>query len=1525
MTRELGSGASRYGPIARSAFARYTLALALALFALVAERASTPGDEPLYALLVGAVAVAIWYGGTGPGLLTIAVAWGLAPLLLYPDTSFSPSNDQDASRWGISLAVALVVVWVSYVMRRGQQRAASAATAAEASTQHMETLQELASGLSAAVTASDVAHELVERVPDLLGAMGGAVALIEGDDVVVVDPRGVFGQTFRPGERLRLSTRAPLTRAAAEGTLQRAHDRAEFEKRFPDGARGAPNAQAAIAVPLRAGGDVVGSMSFRFELPESAREDAESIALIAADLGGQALERARLYDRERTSRRALDRILQVAPRLYFGTADEVSVAICREARTTLGSDMTEIWSVDADWVWLELVCRDPEEVDLPADDRLEIAMLPGLRDAVESLDVEFVPDAEAVLEGDLLQYARRLGIRSWLWAPIVVGGRAERLLFFSWTAVISEPDASMVLLARRFSDQAGLAYEQLERRQAEEAAAQRASETRRLLDVTAALAASSTPAEVTAAVLREGMRSLGAVAGVVVGRVEGSNDLRIIDTLGYKPATLEPWATIPVDVPAPLTDAVRDNRLIAVETVEELERLYPELATSRTEDTGSWLVVPLSAAGSVIGAAGFSFAEQRGFAVGDVEFAEALARQSGQALERALLLASEHAARTQAEELVVLTSALSQAVSPADVARAAGAQISSTLGAGMIGLYLLRNGSSLELVANAGETNVSLAEPLRHLLLQGQSPPAAAARTREPVWLDDGPDWEPYDATPWHEAGLQHAAAMPLEVGGRLVGVLFVGFDAGRAIDEEARRTIESVARQMAQPLERTWLLDREQAARVAAEAASARTRRLQSITQALAAASTRHEVAAIVVDEAMAAVSGDAAAVVALDRDREAPNVLAERGLADTVLAHELTGSLIGLSLPGGLLVIDDSSVQPEAEAARPALAAQGFKSAVCVPLAIGSRMLSALVLCFRSRQRISSDDSELLQTLGRIGAQALDRSRLFDEEQRLRLRSERVQRLTATLSGAVTQQDVAGAVLDTIAQATGADACSLSIVVEERHQQKKLAWRGYEDTLQDPWLEVPLDARTPGNRAIETRELVFYETLAELGNDYPSIVDDMRLTGHESFLFVPLVLGRSTNGLIVTSWGEHVTLTEEERSLIATLASLAAQALDRARHFEFERTIAETLQRSVLPVSLPHVEGVQLAARYLPGTEEVDVGGDWFDAIQLRSGRLGLAVGDVVGKGVQSAATMAQLRNALRAFALDQMKPSSTIARLNRLTEQITEAAFATLLYAVLDPVRGVLRFSSAGHPPPLVVYPSGRAELLEGGRSLPLGIAPDTRYRQQTVELPVGSTLLAYTDGLVERRGEPIDHGLDRLLRAAVAGPGEPERLVEPVLEQLVGRSERRDDIAILAVRLLAVAPQPLELLLSNDPRSLDLVRDSLRVWLQGAPVSQLEAHEVVLAAWEACANAVEHPSPRNNGILQFKAELSDSSLEISIRDPGKWSPETERGDRGLGLPLMRSLMSAVDIEVHDGGTHVRLRKRLEAGTEMPAERV
>ena len=1168
---ESAENGSAYRPVSRAFLVRYA-------FAVVAVSASLatmgvfvpPVGEPLYAFLVGGVAVTVWYGGFGPALLVVLTGWTAAFGFFVGEPQLvDRGTDEELLRWATSLVVAFGVVWVSVVMRRGRERAGIAADAAEASVRQMTGVQQLATALSAAVTPSDVAHALIEGAPSLLGARGGALGLIEGDELVIVDPHSVGWQTHQPGFRLPLQARAPIAHAAYTGSSVHVRDRATFEREYPDGAALTLYAHGALAVPLRAGGAVVGSMSFLFDVQGSMHEDADAIAGIAADLGGQALERAQLYAREREARRALDRVLRVAPRFHADTPENAAATICSEARATFGADIAMLWRLKA--TQLELMSSDPASEELPPRLAVDLDQFPRLREAVEQIKVSFVPDVQLEARAEGGARVRRLGIHSSLRTPIAIGGgEAELVLVVSWDRVLPEPDPSVYALARRFADQAGLALEQVERRRAEEQAAGRAEETRRLQAITAALSVAATATDVSNTCLEHALEAVGAEAGfIVLTRPEGVT-IDIVTSSGYEAEEVAVWGAYALDSEVPFARAIATGEAIWALTPEEMATFTGgEGATDR-----GWAALPLRTPAGVRGALHLTF--------------------------------------------------------------------------------------------------------------------------REPRTLSEG---------------------------------------------------------------ERRWL------------------------------------------------------------------------------------------------------------------------------------------------------------QTVVSQCAQALERSRLFDAEQLLRVRSERLQNMTAALANALTRQDVANVVVSEIGAAVGADATALAVVVEERGLLRTVAWEGFdEDDLDEGFFETSLDAVSPGTRVLRRRTSAFYETVDELRAEFPN---PGMVAGHESHLFMPLIAGRRANALLVLSWAEAYPLAQDERRFVEALAGQTAQALDRATHYEIEQTIAETLQRSVLPVSLPRIEGVQLAARYLPGTAELDVGGDWFDAIPLADGRLGLVVGDVVGKGVQAASTMAQLRNALRAFSLDRMKPSSTIARLNRLAEVVMETAFATIVYAVLDPEARVCRITAAGHPPPLVAYPDGRVEFVEGGRGLPLGAGPDTKYSHEVIELPVGTVVVLYSDGLVERRGRAIDEGLEELLEAAVDGPREPEELVEHLLERMVGDAERGDDIALLAVRLMAVAPQPLRLRVPSSTDSLDLVRDVLRTWLAGAPISRLDAHDVVLAVWEACANAVEHAVDPGADYVDVRAEIFDGRIRISVQDTGRWLPPTEREDRGLGLRLIYDSMSSVEVVPGEMGTRVTFEKPL-AGT-------
>ena len=1131
------------------------------MVAVVAQVALTDEWEvSVYSILVGAVALAVWYGGVGPGILGVVLAWSGAAVFVVADHDSLDMTQREAwIQWSVGLAVALGMIWVSLVLRRARERAAHATAAASESVAGLETLQRFSSSLSAAASVSEVVSTLVGEAQPVVGAPV-ALGFVEEGEIVIAQPEGL---QLADWQVLRLTEGRMLHRTAREGRPLRAVGRKQLEEMFPDTAALAPNAQAAIAVPLRVEGRVIGSVGFVFDHAEDAHDDAEALAIVVAGLGGQALERARLYERELESRRGLDRILRVAPRFFAGSESVVTDAICREARTVFGADVAMLWRVNGET--LTLSAFDPELDPLHEGLESDLDDFPRLRDAVHALNVSFVPDVGEEALGDGLTRVRRLGLRSSLRVPVVIAGQAELVLIVSWQTIVSRPDSSTLVLVRRFADQAGLALEQVERRRAEAEATRRAAEARRLHQMTAALAHAATPADVGGVCLEHTRSAVGAIGGFVVRAPSEGVALRVISSDGD---------------------------------------------------------------------------------LGDVDIDE--------------------------------------------------------------------------------------------LTLDSDTPVARAIRTGEPVWQ---------------------------------------------------------------------------------------------------------------------------------LDREGSVPRA------PDSV-------------------------------------------TFVALPFGSGSRVLGAVQLAFRGAFQPTAEVRDRLETIVAQCALALERSFLLDSELRLRRSSERLQSITAELSNALTRADVARVLLDHVDEAVGTECALLALLGEGLGPTEILDWSGFDDDVAERWLQARMDAETPQGKAI--RGLAPY--LFAAGDDVDGdLAYDPAETGHLSFLFVPLVLGRRPIALLVASSHQPLELSAEDLRFVAALAGQAAQALDRARRFESEQRIAETLQQSVLPASLPVLPGVQLAGRYLPGTAGLEVGGDWYDAILLSNGRLGLVVGDVVGKGVRAAATMGQLRNAIRAFSLDRLKPTTTLGRLARLADEVIETSFATVVYAELNPETGICRYASAGHPPPLVATLDGRVEFLEGGRGLPLGTGTSTTYRQAVAELPHGSVLLFYTDGLIERRGRSLDEGFERLRAAVATGPRDPERLAEHVLEHLIGDEDRGDDVVLLLARLLPVAPQTMELRLDSGDASLRRAREALRLWLVGATVGEMDAHDIVLAAWEAIANATEHSLSETG--FRLRAQLVDETVRVVIEDDGTWMTPATRPDRGRGLQLMRSLMSSVEVEPGPRGTRVTLEKRLPVGEPEP----
>jgi GAF domain-containing protein/anti-sigma regulatory factor (Ser/Thr protein kinase) len=1459
-------------------------------------------ESPAYAPLIGAVAISVWVGGWGSGLLSIAVGWTAAWVVLVdPRLSVDPTH-ADVARLLVSFSVALLIVWVGWAMRIAESRAAERAASAERAQTSTEALAGLASALSSAVSPSDVAHALVERVPPLLGATGAALGLIDDDTLRIVDPEGAPRQTLAPGLRLPLATRAPITTAARTSEPAYASSREEFERDYPDGARLAPAADAALAVPLISGGAVVGAMGMPFA--SGAAIDSETVALarVAAQFGGQALERAGLYEQERISREGLDRIVRLAPRFAGESPERVLAAICAEAREALGADVAQVWSsVSLDT--FEVRWRDPPSDVIPPGTQIDFADFPGLTEAMERLEALFVADAQENVKGLALQHAKAVGVRSSLRVPIVIDGVATRVLTLQWHRVVAVPQAATMVLARRFADQAGLALEHAERRLAQETAARNAEETRRLLDVTAALAGALTPRDVADAALREAVRAFQASAGVAMRLVAGAGRLELIESTGY--ADIEDWQRFDADARHPLADAVRRNEIVALESPAERRRRYPRL-TTREPRHAAWLSVPLTAAGRAVGVVGLAFDASRTFGDTERAFAFALARQAGQALERATLHQAEHEARTRAEQMAGdlaklhhLSTQLHRAASLQDIAQLVAARISGIVGADGTGVYLLDDGH-LKLLDAVGAWSQDMVSEHHVIPLDDVGPVGEAVRERVSRWSAREEDWERYaGGTAWRSSDVGTIGAVPLAIEERAVGALLVMFRSGRHVDDERRRFVETVARQVAQPLERARLLDQERASRRAAEHATERVRRLHAATAALSRAGTARQVGLAFLTTAIQSVGATSGAVLRLGGDGDALELIA--ALDDS------TGVALDLADAGRGALRVRAPVWPVRSGR-----GEAGPAAASLPLEGRGGVLGVAVLAFGSAPEIGSDDRELLVALAAQCAQALERSRLYDDERVSRRRSDRLQALTAALSGALTTSEVAEAFLGQAREAVAADGAAIGVVDHERRTIRIVESRGYEAAVA-PLAEYPVGADLPQARAFRRLKPSYHLDLEGLAAEYPAFAEAIDV-GHRSFAFMPLVSAGNALGVAMFSWRRATEVQPAEKAFLETLASQCAQALDRARRYETERMIAETLQRSILPETLPSMEGVQVSARYLPGTAVVDVGGDWYDTIPLQDGRLAFVVGDVVGKGVVAASTMAQLRNGLRALALDANGDGTTVTKLNRLIDGYTDAPFATLAYVALDPRRGAVSVISAGHLPPLVVPPVGAPAFLEQGRGLPLGVDRDAEYVPWCGTLDPGSLILLFTDGLVERRDRSLDEGFEQLVRVAAVAPRDPEQFVDAVIADLVGDQDRGDDIAVLALRLDPVLLAPLETTLPSRTSSLLVLREALRSWLARAAIPEVDARDIVLATWEAAANAIEHARNPSADTIRIDVSLKGDLVRVRVSDTGRWREPQSRPDRGLGLHVMKSLMSQLEIERADGGTRLVMERAL-----------
>ncbi len=548
------------------------------------------------------------------------------------------------------------------------------------------------------------------------------------------------------------------------------------------------------------------------------------------------------------------------------------------------------------------------------------------------------------------------------------------------------------------------------------------------------------------------------------------------------------------------------------------------------------------------------------------------------------------------------------------------------------------------------------------------------------------------------------------------------------------------------------------------------------------------------------------------------------------------------------------------------------------------------------RERRRAERDREQLIR------AQSA-RAQAEAASERLRL----MQSIAVAALGAEDLEELLREVLDRLLEALDVDRAAV-VLTDEEHGVVARAADGVATVVQS--------SRSAGDdvvaRVASERGPVAILDVPASGVDASSLGPAI-----SSLLAVPLVAERQVIGSVLVGSLTRREFDEETVDLLRLAADRASLAIARTRLYEGQRRIARELQRSLLPSRLPEVPGIALSARYLPGDDGATVGGDWYDAIALAGGRVAVVIGDVVGRGIEAAATMGQMRSALRAIVMQADDSGSMAERLNRFALGLGDCVLTTVVLAIFEPATGRLRYTNAGHPPPLVVGVDGAARYLEDVPSPPMGVVETPRYVQRTVVLEPGSTLLLYTDGLIEKSSQSLDTGL-ALLRDAVLGAeaGEDASLLcDRVLAGLGADLAQDDDVTMITMHALARLEDRVVVQAAGDPGALSSTRETVRRWLVESGADAVETHDITMACNEACQNAIEHAYELGADNFDVLLERSDGTVRITVRDRGGWKT-TKSPDRGRGMELMRELMDVVDVQPGESGSTISLRRRLAA---------
>ncbi|GIU88477.1 MAG: hypothetical protein KatS3mg009_2992 [Acidimicrobiia bacterium] len=594
------------------------------------------------------------------------------------------------------------------------------------------------------------------------------------------------------------------------------------------------------------------------------------------------------------------------------------------------------------------------------------------------------------------------------------------------------------------------------------------------------------------------------------------------------------------------------------------------------------------------------------------------------------------------------------------------------------------------------------------------------------------------------------------------------------------------------------------------------------------------------------------------------------------------------------------------------------GARSALVAPLVVGPCTLGILTLGFTaaSGRRYDQRDLLLAQELAVRLAQLLEHARLTAESDRSRARLEM---LAAVGELAGVELDVRARLdrLPALLVPALADVCAVYLAHDDELRMEVFhhpdpAARAAARAAPPETHRLDGGDGPPPVRAVRTGSVVLVDPVAPTRPGADPAPGELRVAGScavRSLLCVPLAGDDGPFGALALGFAASGRrYGTEDVALAREVAWRVGAWMSDAIRYERERLTAEVLQHALLPERLPAPVTCDLAVRYLAGASELQVGGDWYDALVLPDGRVVVSIGDVAGHGVSAAAGMGRLRNVIEMCAREGLEPARVLEQLNVAAHGVSPPVMATALVAVVDPVAETLVFASAGHLPPVVRH-GDRARVLAARPGPPVGAYLDPGYHQATVPFVPGCSLLLVTDGLVERRDAGIDERLGELAAVFGRAAGDLHAVADRVVRELAGGHAPMDDVALLAVQ----RPDGgivWDRRVSADVSRVRALRADLTAWLGAQGVGPEVCADAVLAVNEVVVNGIEHGG---TGVY-VGARARPDAVVVEVRDGGRWRgtrPATARAERarGRGLMMVEQLSRSAAVETGPRGTTVR----------------